>query len=139
GSQTVGFLRELGYDPAMAPSGDQGFRLASNSADVALILIQPRLFQGPWRLIDTLSNLRADASTAGIPIFLVTPLDLHEQLRIHTINYPRLGLIVTPVNAQILKQHLDRPLSQMGARPLTPAENESYARMAAALLAQIAN
>jgi HEAT repeat protein len=139
GSQVVSYLKELGYDPDLAPSGDEGFRLAAGSADVELIVIEPSLFQGPWRLIDTLSNLRADANTAGIPIFIVAPLGLHEQLRLHTLNFPRVALLVTPANAQTLKRQLDTQLAQMGARPLSAEEKEQYARQAASLLAQVAH
>jgi HEAT repeat protein len=139
GSQAVAFLRGLGYDPEMASSGDQGFRLASSSADVELILIEPSLFRGAWRLVDTLSNLRADAKTAGIPIFLVLPLNLHEQFRNYTLAFPRVELIVTPTSPQVLKEELDQRLAQMGARPLTPDESERYARMATVLLAQVAD
>ena len=76
GSQLAGFLKALGYDPILASTGDEGFRAAAETADVELILIDHHLIQGAWRLTDTLANLRADARTAGIPIYVVGPLDL---------------------------------------------------------------
>lgn len=139
GGQVVAFLRELGYDPLLAPTGDQGFRLAAESADVELIIIEPSLADGSWRLIDTLTNLRADARTAGVPVFLVGPLNIHNRLRIHTTTIPRLGLLVTPVDAAGLKTQLDRRLDEMGARPLSPEESSNYAKAAAIVLARVAS
>lgn len=138
GSQVAGFLRELGDEPLLAQTGDQGFRLAAGSADVEAVLLEPSLADGSWRLIDTLSNLRADANTAGIPVFLVCPRGLHERLRVYTLSFPRVALMVTPASAPLLKQQLDAGLAQMGARPLTPEERSGYAQAAAALLARIA-
>ena len=80
GSQLAGFLKELGYDAdAGARPATEGFRAAAESADVELILIDHDLIQGDWRLTDTLANLRADARTAGLPIYVVGPLDLRVQ------------------------------------------------------------
>jgi HEAT repeat protein len=138
GGQIVGYLHALGYDAVLASSGDQGFRLATDSADVELIVIEPSLFHGPWRLIDTITNLRADARTTGIPIFLVGSLDLHERMRIHTTTFPRVALLVTPANPEVLKQQLDRNLARMGTRPLKPEERQAYAQAAATILAQVA-
>jgi len=139
GSQLVAFLKTLEYDPMLAPTGEQGFRLARESADVEVIFLEPSLASGSWRLVDTLSNLRADANTTGIPIFLVVPLGLHDRLRVYTKTFPRVGLLVTPTNAQVLKTEFDQELGRMGVRPLSTVERESLARDAAALLARVAS
>ena len=88
GGQLVGFLKELGYDPILALTGDDGFRRAAESADVELILLDNHLIQGDWRLTDTLANLRADARTAGIPIYIVGPLDLDVKLNYMRSSFP---------------------------------------------------
>ncbi|HEV3167608.1 MAG TPA: HEAT repeat domain-containing protein [Isosphaeraceae bacterium] len=138
GSQLVAFLKSLGYDPILALTGAQGFRLAAGSADVELIILDPALVESSWRAIDTLSNLRADANTAGIPIFLMGPLKLHQRLSDMAAGLPRVGLLVTPVNAEILKKQLDLELGRMGARPLSSAERDRYAQQASFLLARVA-
>ncbi|MBX6312448.1 MAG: HEAT repeat domain-containing protein, partial [Isosphaeraceae bacterium] len=69
-------LRSLGYEALRASSGDWGFRQAAASADVELVLIEPSALEGAWTLADTLRNLRADARTTGLPIFLLLPVDI---------------------------------------------------------------
>ena len=75
GNRTAGLLRELGYDPTAVPSGEDGFRSAAESADVELVLIEPSGLQGSWRTVDTLTNLRSDPRTAGLPVLLIQPDD----------------------------------------------------------------
>ena len=139
GSQATALLREVGYDPVLAPTGPEGFRQAAGSADVELILLEPSLFDGAWTLGDTLANLRADARTAGIPVLIVGPLALHPRLEMAALNYPKVGLLVTPTRPDVLRQQLDRALTAMGARPLSDEERAAYARAAARLLAQVAS
>jgi HEAT repeat protein len=133
GSQLTGFLRELGYDPILASTGDDGFRRAAATADVELILIDNHLIQGDWRLTDTLANLRNDARTAGIPTYIVGPQNLDVELNYLRSSFPGVNILVTPTTAQLLEQ-------QLGGRPagLTPGERAGYAREAAGLLAQVA-
>ncbi len=134
GGQLAGHLKSLGYEPELTATGDQGFRAASERADVELILIDHHLIQGDWRVVDTVANLHADARTAGIPIYIVGPLDLEERLSSLKANYPGVKFVVQPTTAPILEQ-------QLGGRPtsLSAAERAGYARAAAALLARIAS
>ena len=53
GSQLAGFLITLGYDSELELTGASGFRAASESADVELILVSFDLFGTGWRLNDT--------------------------------------------------------------------------------------
>lgn len=133
GGQLVGFLKELGYDPILALTGDDGFRRAAENADVELILLDNHLIQGDWRLTDTLANLRADARTAGIPIYIVGPLDLDVKLNYMRSSFPGVKFVVRPDSAALLKQQLkDQPAG------LSEAERTAYAREATRLLAEIA-
>ena len=133
-SQLAGFLKSLGYEPQVAETGDRGFRLASESADVELILIDPHFVQGHWRLVDTLGNLRADARTAAIPTFVVGPRNVGIRLDDLFARFPGVKYLVTPTNADILAR-------QLGGRsvPMPEAERTSNAREAAALLATLAS
>lgn len=72
--QVASVLRELGYDATTANTGKEGFQLAAGSAGVELVMIHPGLLDGAWKTLDTLSNLRNDPATAGIPILLYGPL-----------------------------------------------------------------
>ncbi|MFO0959204.1 MAG: HEAT repeat domain-containing protein [Isosphaeraceae bacterium] len=80
GNRTAAALRSIGYDSQVATRGDEGFKLAAAGADVELIVIDPTALQGDWRIRDTLTNLRADARTAGIPIFLLYPVEMDREL-----------------------------------------------------------
>jgi len=75
GNRVANLLRELGYDGSAVGSGEEGFRQAAGTADVEAVFLEPSGLQGPWKTIDTLTNLRADPRTAGLPIFLLQPED----------------------------------------------------------------
>ena len=95
-SQVAGFLRGLGYDAQVATTGAQGFAQAAESADVELIVVDPTFVNDPWRLPDLLGNLKADPRTAGIPVFLVGPLDSENQLSPSLESFPDARFLVTP-------------------------------------------
>lgn len=69
-------LRSLGYDAEAVATGEDGFRAAAWSADVEAVVIEPSALQGPWRMLDLVTNLRADVRTATVPILLLQPDDL---------------------------------------------------------------
>jgi HEAT repeat protein len=138
GSQVSGFLRGLGYNAQAASTGAHGFSLAAESADVELILVDPNLVNDPWRLTDLLANLKADARTAGIPVFLVGPLDLYDKIKPSLGSFPEARFLVTPAESTLLKAQLDRGFASLGVRALTPQERTDYARRAASDLARVA-
>lgn len=133
GSQFAGFLINLGYDSELELTGTLGFTAATETADVELILIAYDLFGDRWNLTDTLTNIKADSRTAGIPVFVYGPLDL-AIIRPNLVrNYPGLRFLVQPGDASLLAPQLK------GLPPsLSPIERAGYAREAAALLARIA-
>ena len=135
----VDFLKKLGYDAQVAATGEVGFRMAAESADVELIAIDPHLVQGHWRLTDTLANLRADPQTAGIPTFLYGPLALHDRLAPILGSFPGVKLLITPTRMDLFQAEVARGLAGLRARPLSAEERAAYAREAAALLARVAS
>ena len=137
GSVTAATLRNLGYDTQVASDGPEGFRMAADAADTEVILIDP-LALHHWSWLDTITNLRADARTAGIPIFLTGPREIDDQLRPSFDRFPRVGFLYTPSDPVKLKPKLNRELAAMGVQPLSAAERQKYAQGAATLLARIA-
>jgi HEAT repeat protein len=138
GSQIAGFLQQLGYDPVLASTGDEGFKAASRSADTELVILDIHMILGNWRLHDTIANLRADARTAGLPIYVVGPLARQTDLAgLMFERFPGVKFLVTPSDAQ----NLDRQLGFGGSRPqpISTEERTGYAREAASLLAQVAS
>ncbi|MFO0952073.1 MAG: hypothetical protein U0835_13185 [Isosphaeraceae bacterium] len=131
----AGQLRTLGYDTAVSYTGADGFAAAAETADTELVLLDHHMTEEGWRLHDTLANLRADARTASLPIYVYAPLNHHVDLESLNERFPGVKLIVTPVNAQIL----DQQIKIAGApKPLPAAERSAYAVEAAALLAKVA-
>jgi hypothetical protein len=66
-------------------------------------------------------------------------LNLHQRLADMAAGLPRVGLLVTPVNADVLKKQLDPELTRMGSRPLSAEERDHYAERAAMLLVRVAS
>jgi len=133
GSHLAGFLANLGYDSELELTGNRGFRAAAESADVELLLISYDLFREGWGLNDTLANLRADARTAAIPVFIYGPLDVKIKRPNLEHDYPGIKFLVQPVDAGTLQRQL-----KVLPVELSEVERAGYAREATVLLAQIA-
>jgi hypothetical protein len=135
-------LKALGFDPRTASDGREAFRLASETADCEVILIDPTALatRDGWSWADLIKNLRADARTASIPVVVVGPLRLRDRLGSRLLEMDRVGFLVAPSpdNPQEFRPLLDRELARLGARPLSADERRAYAREAAALLARLA-
>lgn len=138
-ANTVGsVLQDYGYDFTTANNGPAGFRLAAEGADVEAIFIEPTVLQGAWKTRDLVANLRADAATAAVPIFVYGPQAIENKLSDVVLGYPRVAFVVTPTDSALFKPVFERALHEMGMRPLTNAERAAYSQHAAALLAAIA-
>jgi hypothetical protein len=133
GNHVAGLLTKLGYDSEVELTGNQGFLAAAESADVELILLSYDLFGHGWGLNDTLANLRADARTAAIPVYIYGPLNVKFKRPNLEHDYPGIKFLVHPVDTVTLGQQL----KNLPAK-LDDAERAGYAREAATLLAQIA-
>lgn len=132
-------LSQLGFDPLVASSGKEGFRLAASSADVEAVLIEPTALVEPWTARDLIVNLRADSRTRELPVLIHAQLDLQNRLRTIVQDNPKVAFIVTPVSARASAPSLQRELARLGARPLSAAERAAYAQQATGLLATLAN
>jgi len=133
GNQLASSLRALGYETVLETSGDQGFRAAAESADVELVVVSHAQAHGAWNPIDILTNLKSDARTANLPVYIYGPLNLERDRSSLLASFPGTRFLVQPVSAAILE-------TLLGGRPakLTAAERAGYASEAASLLARIA-
>jgi hypothetical protein len=133
GSHLAGSLKALGYETVLETSGDQGFRAAADSADVELVVVSHAQAHGAWNLIDILTNLKSDARTANLPVYIYGPLNLERDRSGLLASFPGARFLVQPVSAAILE-------TLLGGRPakLTAADRAGYASSAASLLARIA-
>jgi len=133
GNQLAGSLRALGYETVLETSGDQGFRAAAESADVELVVVSHAQAHGAWNPIDILTNLKSDARTANLPVYIYGPLKLERDRSSLLASFPGARFLVQPVSAAILE-------TLLGGRPakLSAADRAGYASEAASLLARIA-
>jgi len=134
GAIAAGLLKELGYASTLETAGDKGFLAATESADVELILVSHDLPRTPWSLIDVLTNLRGDARTANLPLYVYGP---------HSLDYTRPELLRNFPGVKYLIYGDDRALfeRQLGEAKskLTDEERSARAKDAAELLARIAS
>ena len=134
GSQLAGSLRALGYESTLETSGDEGFKAAAETADVELVLISYALDHGSsWGLTDVLTNLKSDARTAALPVYIYGPLNLELNRPSLPREFPGVKYLVQPLNPATLEKLI-------GGRPskYTDADRNGYAHEAASLLARIA-
>ena len=139
GSDWLSYLRTAGYDPILETSGKEGFAEAARRGDAELVLISTTIDPTSWGLHETISNFRADARTAGLPLIVVGPLD--SRLRLQTLlnQHDRVGFIVNPANQDFSDRQIAFQLRQIGVAPLTPEERKGYAGEAFRILSEVAS
>ena len=64
-------LKTLGYEPVLETSAIRAFAPRPKSADVELVAVSHAPGAWRWSLIDILTNLRSDARTANLPVYIV--------------------------------------------------------------------
>ncbi len=138
GATTTGFLRSLGYDAQLAATGSEGFALAAASADIELIVTEAYFVNDSWDLTDLLGNLKADGRTSGIPVVIVGALASKYAISTSLESFPGARFAVTPTETSLFGGQLNRIITGLGVRPLSPQERADYAKRAASLLALIA-
>ncbi|WP_165230448.1 HEAT repeat domain-containing protein [Aquisphaera insulae] len=134
GSQVAGALRGLGYEVSLGLDGSEGFLAAVEAADTELVFVAHALEGNhTWTLTDVLTNLKRDARTANLPVYIYGPLHLDVERPSLPQNFPGVKFIVQPVSSAILEQLLKGRPSR-----LTPEDRSRYTVEAAALLAKLA-
>lgn len=134
GAIAAGLLRELGYDATLETAGDKGFIAATESADVELILVSHDLPQTPWSLTDVLTNLRGDARSANLPLYVYGPGDLEFTRPRLLENYPGAKFLIYGDDRALFERQLGSTQSEVSAE-----ERLNTAKEAAELLARIAS
>jgi CheY-like chemotaxis protein len=166
GNTVGGTLHDLGYDVIHSPDGRDAFLQAAEHLNVSVILAEPTTLGrlGTWSARDLLTNLRADARTAGIPVLFYGPLGLdtrgmtyssietqNEQVtvssgasRLHNPlgrligDTPATGFVPTPTDANAFRPILERELKRLGAaEPISGEAARGYALASAKALVRI--
>ena len=119
----------LGFDPATAPTGQEGFQIAVDRGDVELILIEGNVAR--WPLSQTIANLRADARTARIPIAIYGQERIAGKLELTADRFKRTMAMVEPKSPATMGAYLRPLLQQMTTAPLSDVQRDERIQAAA--------
>jgi hypothetical protein len=136
GTVTVGTFGELGYRPMLTTTGMEGFRLAARRGDVELAVLHPNVIR--WELTQTLTNFRADARTASIPVVIYGPLATRQRYENISETFRNVAFVTESVSALEVHQQLRPFLAQLSPPPLTQRQRDELRTTAAFWLRRIA-
>lgn len=133
GSQLAGALRSLGYEAALGTTGSDGFRAAAETADVEAVFVTYAFAPSSWSVTDVLTNLKSDARTRDLPVFIYGPADLELKRPSLPRAFPGVRYVVQPLDGATLERLI-------GGRPsrLSDSQRGALADEAAGLLARVA-
>ncbi len=137
GGTIAGMLQDIGYDPVIAPTGQDGFRVAVDRGDVELIVLQSNTIR--WPLSQTVANLRADARTARIPIAIMGPESDRASVDTLLRHYPLTTFVVASSTTDNVNAQLKPFLAKLKAPKLTQQQRADRIDAAAYWLAHISN
>lgn len=129
------YLNVLGYDPHIVATGRDGFSAAAKG-DVTLAVVHLNAIR--WELSQTVSQLRADARTANIPIAIYGPAGMQDRVRHLQQRYPRVTYLEEANNSAEVSRQLAPFLSQVTPPALTEQDRAARRVSAAEWLRHIA-
>lgn len=135
-STMAGLLGELGYAPRIAQTGRDAFRMATEEADVELIVLDINTIR--WDLSLTVANLRADVRTAATPIALWGPADRRAEVARLMSRYPLMTYLADSHTSENIKLQLDLFVLNIQTPPISPEMRAEQTASAAFWLAHIA-
>jgi HEAT repeat protein len=135
-NETAGILTQIGFETATAFTGREGFELAADRGNVVLVAVQVNVIR--WPLSQTISNLRADARTAQIPIVMYGPESVRQHVAGALTHYPQIDYLAESSTSARLESQVGPFLKRALALAATPASREQRIAEATAWLAQIA-
>jgi CheY-like chemotaxis protein len=130
GQQLAATLRGFGYEPALATTGRQAIKLASELGDVEIIFLEPGIHE-VGGLNAVLAQFRGNADTAGIPIVVLAQPDQEQAAKSLAARYQRVHVFSPPpASVELFKEKLDPIVGELHRTPLTEAERRAYATQA---------
>jgi HEAT repeat protein len=135
-NEMAGLLTRIGFDAITAFTGREGFDLAADRPNVVLAAVHANVIR--WPLSQTLSNLRADARTAQIPIVIYGPESVRQHVAGALTHYPRIDYLAESSTEARVESQVGPFLKRALALAETPASREQRIANATAWLAQIA-
>ncbi len=130
-------LIEMGFEPETAPTGQDGFKIAAERGDVALLLIEANVAR--WELSQTIANLRSDARTAFIPIVIYGDDKLRTRIERLAESYPRVRFVLKISDATVMAKQVAAFLRTANADAITQPQRVATRQAALTWLAQLAD
>lgn len=130
-------LIEMGFEPETAPTGQDGFKIAAERGDVALLLIEANIAR--WELAQTIANLRSDARTAFIPIVIYGDDKLRTRIERLAESYPRIRFVLKISDSTVMAKQVAAFLRTANADAITQPQRVAMRQAALAWLTQLAD
>jgi HEAT repeat protein len=137
GNEMAGLLSQIGFETATAATGRQGFELTVGRSNVVLVAVQANVIR--WPLSQTVSNLRADARSAQIPILIYGPESVRADIRGLLAHYPQVEYLVESATPQNVEVQAGGFLKRALALATPPVNRAERVVDATSWLASIAN
>ena len=128
-------LREMGFEPDMAQTGQDGFKIAAERGDVGLFLIEANVAR--WELSQTVANLRSDARTAYIPIIIYGDEKLQTRIERIAESQPRVYFVLQTNDATLMSKQVLRFLRTANTKAITQPQRTATRQIALTWLVQM--
>jgi DNA-binding response OmpR family regulator len=130
-------LREMGFEPDMAQTGQDGFKIATDRGDVGLFLIEANVAR--WELSQTIANLRSDARTAYIPIVIYGDEKLQSRIERLAESQLRVYFVLQTNDATLMSKQVLRFLRSANVKTITQSQRTATRQAALNWLVQLAD
>lgn len=130
-------LREMGFEPEIAQTGQDGFKIAAERGDVSLFLIEANVAR--WELSQTIANIRSDARTAYIPIVIYGDEKLQSRIERVAESHPRVHFVLQTSDAALMSKQVLRFLRTTNAKAITQPQRAATRQAAITWLVQLAD
>jgi hypothetical protein len=136
GAQMGERLGDRGFTSENIRTGREGFIIASSRMDVKLIAIHINSIR--WSLSQTLTNFKADARTASLPIIIYGPANQEYQL-LETIGRTSLSMYMPEtIDSVLFAEQIQQFLASIDTPDLSPEQKKLQIESAAYWLSYIA-
>jgi hypothetical protein len=135
-NEMAGHLNQIGFEVSPTFSGREGFQATVGQSNVVLVAIHANVIR--WPLSQTVSNLRADARSASLPIVIYGPDWVRKDLRGVLTRNPHIAFVVESATPQNVEAQIGPFLKMARAAAEPPADRVTRVAEATAWLAYIA-
>jgi hypothetical protein len=137
GNEMAGLFTQIGFEAVTASTGREGFETAVQRSNVVLVAVNANVIR--WPLSQTVSNLRADARSAQIPIVIYGPESVRSQIKGLLTHYPQVEYMEDAVTSRNVELQVGGFLKRALALAAPPANRVERVLDATSWLASIAN